>query len=896
MLDGRSESAPTEEPAIRFVILRSPKGDEGSLSKRELCAQRRLIKAAKPHHIRGLGTNMETATRLTSRQRLAAILVTAIALAFCTTLVFGANWAFADETNFSAATVDNPQNPSDSPQSTPNDLTAAGTRHGNIPYPTGEITIGITPVTTPSYDTAGDCVSEDAESNAIYVDVSTEVGMGVKLAVQVDYMKIDDAVYDARSGATVNVPGIPDGTATSVERMYTSDTMVSWYSGSSPFNEGMYLSDYIPSEHEAYIASGPIKFPDADAYPDSFFYNTFAGNDSGFGDYNLNRISYYSDETDYTSAARADAMLQLPAYYSARPNDTKNKALYFETAGDYTFTAQFTIVKRFVEERMGATGPYVYISCALFASNPVIFRVHVAEKQVVDLNIVAKTADNTPIDINNDDFKVTLDKNVLGTGEKAGIGTGSHITYCSMKLQNGHYDHATPGLYHITVKNKSATYKLFDDTLALSVEEYESAIRENRSAVLTVTLFADSDEMFTVTFYDEDGTTILPVSDVGGTTLVDSRQYKINTDGDLVAKPTTPTKEEDDDYAYRFKYWKVVGDSYWDGALASKPLDVTCNTSYYAEYEAIPKKGTWTNVTRVVVGGGGIFTWPLPVGVSSYELTSAIPDELAKAEVIKRYSGMIGSSNVLGAYQIGVTQHNEDGTFVLVTTGVGDLNLSFNIEGIEDGTKVNILQLHETGDPNNPEEAIMHRGITVTDGKVNVTLDGRLSLFIIMETDDETSSKSNNSAQEESQSSDPADDPKQANTSANNDSNKTAPANTDSKAATVEPAARVSDAVSAAGAATSETAYEAFANDNDNSDGLRAFSELVTPQMDPADGSLADLRADVASAFEALNNASGESKSRNFAALLFAAIPFALAVLVILVLMGIVVQHRKNSI
>lgn len=79
-----------------------------------------------------------------------------------------------------------------------------------------------------------------------------------------------------------------------------------------------------------------------------------------------------------------------------------------------------------------------------------------------------------------------------------------------------------------------------------------------------------------MTFYDENGTTILPV---GGD---NSKSYPYDTPAALVEQPATPTKTATDAYTYTFNGWTP--------ALA----EVTGNATYTATYTPVAKQYTIT--------------------------------------------------------------------------------------------------------------------------------------------------------------------------------------------------------------------------------------------------------------------------------------------------------------
>ena len=104
--------------------------------------------------------------------------------------------------------------------------------------------------------------------------------------------------------------------------------------------------------------------------------------------------------------------------------------------------------------------------------------------------------------------------------------------------------------------------------------------------------------MYKITFYDEDGTTVLQQIEVAEGTVP---QYT----------GETPTKAEDDSYTYRFIGWTV------------EPAPATSDASYIVKYKAVPK------VTKIMYGdvdGNGKVTstdavWVLRAAAKMLSLT-----------------------------------------------------------------------------------------------------------------------------------------------------------------------------------------------------------------------------------------------------------------------------------
>ena len=88
--------------------------------------------------------------------------------------------------------------------------------------------------------------------------------------------------------------------------------------------------------------------------------------------------------------------------------------------------------------------------------------------------------------------------------------------------------------------------------------------------------FTSTVNQYPVTFYDEDGITILPV---GGD---NSKSYPYDTPAALVERPADPTKAATDSHTYTFAGWSP--------AIA----DVTGNATYTATYTPVAKEYTIT--------------------------------------------------------------------------------------------------------------------------------------------------------------------------------------------------------------------------------------------------------------------------------------------------------------
>ena len=255
--------------------------------------------------------------------------------------------------------------------------------------------------------------------------------------------------------------------------------------------------------------------------------------------------------------------------------------------------------------------------------------------------------------------------------------------------------------------------------------DIETANTNNTRMKKTIRLKKIPDPVkYSVTFVDEDGTTV----------LLAAKQYNENTYGSEVETPDEPTKEQDSKYRYVFKYWEY--DTSSGTSWTTSPLQVTSDITYRAAYLSIPK----TNVTVVnkVLASGGVFAGSPPAGVTSYGIDVKEPNESTKTELTQTYASQIAGRRLLGFYEVDLIQYNDDNTTENLNEQAGEMSLEFPLEDLPDGTFVNIIQLHKNS-ATGETEVIEHARLVVSGGRVRIaSLRGKLSTFIITMADDGT--------------------------------------------------------------------------------------------------------------------------------------------------------------
>ena len=564
------------------------------------------------------------------------------------------------------------------------------------------------------------------DPDSCYVPVNQ--GDGVDVGVFIDYARVGNT----SSYSSFSLP-MPELTDASTSQNLNDYFMVNWYDGETPLPQGTYYSDLAEYQRVtgSDSAGGAAQLPAYGEYPINamaFIWSSASqGFDSGHGweFFDIpNRIGY---EPCYgISGAAGTCTINFPA--RGQMWASNSPVLFFEGSGRRVITAQVTLVREYIDPRDGENGPYNYVSHIVHASRPVVFVFDIAPVATATLLVDAEDDSGNAVNIEgNDDFIIAIYKKYknfddtmmddLPYGPDV-YGGGTHGTnYAGAWWQNARLYNATPGIYKVLVTHKHGLYEDFTGTIEVTERDVASG------GLVTKTLPLKSVSQIkqhSVKFVDEDGNLISPPGE---------QLYNENTLWSVVTRPsTTPvtSQPETDDYKYVFWSWKAKEGSYGDKVVEDTVLE--------PYFKKVPKKSK--PVTPRVYASGGLFGRPMPAGVSAYELTAAPLDPTTSASaaaMIANHSATIGDSQVLGMFEVGITQYNDDGTTASVTEGVGDLNLSFKLDGVADGTKVKVLQIHETGDPENPEKEIMHTGLTVVNGEVGVTLNDELSTFIILE-------------------------------------------------------------------------------------------------------------------------------------------------------------------
>lgn len=545
-------------------------------------------------------------------------------------------------------------------------------------------------------------------SDAI-VTVECNAGEGVYLSAFVDYMSVGDQVVDARiNGGELTLPA---GTA-------EENILISWYYEQAPFEAGTYYSD--PAEYQAAVSGAGGSGAQFDMTGDSYvdinaqdFLSSYA-----YTSYVRNRFAW-QEGFPGSSSSSAFVPIHATIYPFQQP-----WALFFDQVGQYRVAAQATYVIEKSEERTDDNGePYLFVSYVLHASNEVQFVINVNSSPSAQLKVSAKDQDGNIVDINtsqNDsDFEVKLRKyfQYTETAPDSDIDyveiTPRHFDTLASDDETFRYNYATAGFYKLDIVSKYGNYEQYSNFFQLTPEQIATGVIE-MPVVLTAVA---APVTYKVVFFDEDGTTV----------LLTAKEYNENTLGSVVEKPQNmPEKAEDDDYSYVFDYWLVSpGDKHvsWGSAL-----DVTSDMTYTAVYRGISKQDD--PGMRVVYATGGLFGKPKPDSVARYELAVSEVDAAVSEGILGDYATYIGNNSVAAVYEVDLTQYNKDGSTENLTENLGDMVLSFVVPNVADGAKAKVIQLHMVPGAVSPT-VILHPDLVVSDGIVNVPLDGRLSIFIV---------------------------------------------------------------------------------------------------------------------------------------------------------------------
>ena len=583
------------------------------------------------------------------------------------------------------------------------------------------------------------------EDNGVSVYVQVDACTGFYFAAIVEYLRIGTTVFDSRAGYSHNnidaswSTTTADGKTTSTTE---DDLMMNWYYGPNvPLPQGMYYTSFNNedpgSSAGSGIDSGTVHY---NVNPQAFV-GTFA-----MSNWVENRMTFQTAWLNSSSEGNYSMSLPLPFNIGSGGTGNymgygMNDILYFEHEGSHIFTAQFT----YVQEVSQTVDGVEYISYRVAVSNPVRFFITVRPKDTVEIVFDVKDDSGNPVDVTDGNFKVGLDRSIT---DEYGYIMGMYniiYPYSYFTSSSLSYDYGTPDEYQLTIEHINGIFAKYAKTFTLSQDDYEAALAGDKKITWSVTLERLAPDQHTVTFYAEDGTTILQVEDSdgsGGTVLVDSKQYNEGTLYDEITRPKTiPVKPEDDDYVYVFSNWTKRGSTTTTGVT-----DVTGDTDYIAVYRGIAKHVEPT-VQKVYATGGLLGKKPESVLAYEFEYRELSDDQ--KNGIMESYSSDIGGNDVVAIFEVSLTQYNKNGSSTQVSEGVGDLTLSFDVSaapGIVEGAKVKVIQIHTATD--NSIEKYAHRGLVVSGGKVNVTLNDKLSTFIIT-TDDEY----------EDPTTDPTDDP-----------------------------------------------------------------------------------------------------------------------------------------
>jgi len=599
--------------------------------------------------------------------------------------------------------------------------------------------IGLAPTSSKTVDISGAPTTRDQATNAVYVDLQFEVGQAIDLAVAVDYVRFGDDVYDSRNSSGSVSAAVPQEETDEYSTTYTKDGAVyTWYSTQSPLGQGTYYSD--PSTNPALLGGSVGQAADLASY------------DVNLEDFIEDRGASWRRGKDKIAVRptqfRFDGTLLLPEKCEVGADGSyryMQSPFYFEEPGQYTFLAQFTLMREYhskntVDENVG----YV-----LYASNPVVYRITVTNRPVVTVHVEGFAQDKGAIQFTNDDEKSGLQKH---KGFYVDLEKLYYVdpqvesdpfyppelkqmsykyTWCNRNLL-GHYEYATPGTYRLTVVHEDGDYyKYVDDNFVISEDDYNRALSsQDHTIPVFVELIPAPPVMYTITFYLEEGGA--PLS---------SAQYKKGTAAENIIQPERPTKPATEYYSYEFEDWEAVplngGQLDWGSTRINYVYPVTCDTNYIAVFKETLLKNDQGQ--KIAYATGGLFSNDaLPNGVLGYALSSEQVSASQQASIVAAHSDTIDPNRVLGMVQVDLKQYNDDEdkttTNVTESEGLNGMQLKFNMQemGIDvaDGDNLTVLQIHKPSQ-NGPEEIIEHQA-TVENGEVNITLDGRLSTFVFL--------------------------------------------------------------------------------------------------------------------------------------------------------------------
>ena len=513
------------------------------------------------------------------------------------------------------------------------------------------------------------------DSNGItQVYVVGDVGKAVSLASRIDYTRFGENEYYASS--SVNLPG----------ESGNNYVMMSYYYDKPPLPQGTYTSSTDPT--------------------------TVVPNDGTTSTYPVSALSFVSEYASTFPLSRLTwssdsnlTALNLP--YAYRLDGMNHDVLLLRGPINPTIYAQATYVQVIETPGKDADGQDITIKTyKLCASNVIAF------------SLFGRPAPSATVRVN------IVDEAGMPIGGSASFGSQVMATVSDM---DGRYfqvpwnayadstsitiDQVFTGQYTVNVYSPTGEYESVMEDFFISGEEIVQANNSNTPIVRSITMRAIVPNQYTVSFVAEDGVTI----------LLAPRQYNEGTASYLVERPATnPVKADDEDYSYVFENWMTL-----DGRKGIQA--VYSDATYKPTFRSIPKKNVVATAT--IHAAGGLFSEPKPAGVASYGLEESTPSQARQDELKQSYASDIGENTVIGMFEVNLKQYNDDGTVKDISEGIGHLSLSFNVPGVADGTKLKVLQLHKRVS-DGIYELITHTGV-VADGKITITLDGRLSTFII---------------------------------------------------------------------------------------------------------------------------------------------------------------------
>lgn len=735
-----------------------------------------------------------TSSKITASNRIVAALAI-LAFAFGLSLVLGAMPAYANDNHAQGshpansdgvsvltAAGEDPYPGEDASQAVLLGLDFGGAYSGGVPNGTEQPSSWTSeyPMVLDEdlgYDVPREFSYYDSNNKEVVVNVNTELGTALDLQVGLNYLRVNDTVYDARSYGGGDSATLPTGSE-------ASEVMVSWYYDQAPLARGTYYDN--EELYKQSIAGSGSASPGSSLPDPSEDENSGIDARSFISEFQYN---YWIPNRIATSSPWSDpGTVPVPMHFSLEAYN--HPELFCSGPWRFEIVAQATcvtrnIVRQTATDDNGESYEQDYEWHVVYASNPVRFVVKVVQNgNTGNASLVfdAKDDSGKSVDIGpSSSFRVGVFKQYRSGGS---IPSQSDFDYARCQeaygtdsVSAGKYEvsMATRGFYRISIQDINAKYEPYTKYFVIDHDMIANAYNAGSIITIPVDLKAVAEEVWcTVSFVDDNGDL-----------LKEAKQYLINSLPEAVAKdmPASPTKDEEGEdeggeYSYAFNGWMLNDET---GPILY-PVTVTSDQVYKATYRKVYKK---SNRVERVFASGGLIGAPLKPGVARIELTGGqIGSNDPRFEAIKtKYSNLI-SGSLYGIYQVGIKQTNKDGTVSNITEGVGsavegqsDLNLSFDVPDVPDGTKVKVAQLHkkDDSDENEEPEVIWHPDLTVANGKVDLSLDDKLSTFIIMAASEQESASgdtpnaepatpSTGGNQEESTGNAPADVPAPAET------------------------------------------------------------------------------------------------------------------------------------